>query len=225
MRNVFRLIAIVMLVALQVLGDPKFVFGDTMSSTSFVISSDDLSTGGGNSTSTSFILESDLGGRATGEDLTSTTFRSCAGYPCTLSVQPPSISFTVTPNSVNLGTLTTGLVATGTTTLTTTENAGIGYQTTVVADGQFRNVGGAAIPDVSDGTVTTGTGEYGIGLTGSDRAFTDDRSLTTTQRVIATNAGAVTNSSVVVTFKAAISNTDSSGAYNQTATFICTGTF
>lgn len=210
--------------ALQVLGAPKFVFGDTMSSSSFIITSDDLTAGGGKINSASFIAESDIGGKATGEDAASASFKACAGYPCTLTVTP-SITFTVSPNSINLGTLTSSVTATGTTTITTTENASSGYVTTVVADGHLRTTGGQFVPDVADGAVTTGAGEYGIGLTGADRAFTDDRSVTTSLRTVASNAGAVTGSAVTVTFKAAISNTVTAGSYSQIATFISTGTF
>jgi hypothetical protein len=195
-----------------------------MCSTGFIVTSDDISTGGGNINSPSFIAESDMGGKATGEDLTATSFRACAGYPCTLTVTP-SITFSVSPNSVNLGTLTSSATATGTATITTTSNAGSGYATTVVADGHLRTAGGQFVPDVTDGAVTTGAGEYGIGLTGADRAFADDRSVTTVMRTVASSAGAVTNSSVTVTFKAAISNTVAAGSYSQVATFISTGTF
>jgi hypothetical protein len=211
---------------LLILGVPYFVLADTMSSSSFIITSDDISAGGGNSTSASYISESDIGGRATGEGLSSASFAACAGYPCTLEpAGGPSISFSVTPNSVALGTLTTGGVATGTTTFTTTSNASNGYVVTVVGDGQMRTAANKVIPDVADGAVTAGAGEYGIGLAGTDRAFTDDRSVTTTPRIAASNAGTVTNSSVTVTFKAAISGAVASGSYNQIATFICSGTF
>jgi hypothetical protein len=225
MSNAYRAIVIIVLVALQVLGAPKFVFGDTMSSTSFVITSDDLTAGGGNINSASFIAESDIGGKATGEDATSSSFKACAGYPCTLNVSPPSITFSVSPNSIAFGTITSAATATGTTTITTTENATNGYITTVVGDGHFRNAGGSFIGDVSDGAVTTGANEYGIGLTGTDRSFSDDESVTTTPRTVASNAGTVTGSAVVVTFKVASGNASASGKYSQIATFITTGSF
>ena len=195
-----------------------------MTSGSFIITSDDLTAGGGNINSASFIAESDIGGKATGENINSSSFKACAGYPCTLTVNP-SITFTVSLNSINFGTLTSSIMATGTTTITTTENATSGYITTVVADGHLRTAGGSFVPDVTDGSVTTGAGEYGIGLTGAARAFADDESVTTTKRTVASSAGAVTNSAVTVTFKAAISNTVAAGSYSQIATFISTGTF
>jgi len=225
MRTAYRRFVIELLVGLLVLGAPKFVLAGTMSSSSFVITSDDMSAGGGNSTSASFVSESDTGGNATGENAASASFASCAGYPCTLNVSQPAITFSVSPNSVALGTLTTSAIATGTTTLTTTENATSGYTVTVVSDGQLRRAAGGAVPDVTDGAVTIGAGEYGIGLTGTDRAFIDDRSVTTTPRTVASNAGSVTGSAVTVTYKAAISTTVPAGSYSQIDTYICTGTF
>lgn len=210
---------------LLILGVPLLVFADTMSSSSFVVTGDDMSAGGGNSTSASFVAENDLDGTATGENGTSASFAACAGYPCALNVTPPSITFSVSPNSVGLGTLSTASVATGTTTLAVTENANSGYTVTGTSDGQLRTASGKVVPDVADGAVTIGGAEYGIGLTGTDRAFTDDRSVTTTPRNVAANAGAVTGSSVTVTFKAAASTTTPAGSYAQVVTFVCTGTF
>lgn len=222
---VMNRIALHLVVGLIILGLPHLVFGDTMQSTNFVITSDDLTAGGGNSTSTSFISEGDTGGTATGENGASTNFAACAGFPCTLDVTPPSITFSVSPNSVGLGVLSPSSVATGTTTLSVTENASNGYAITAIADGQLRTTGGDVVPDVSDGTVTSGGSEYGIGLTGTDRAFADDRSVTTSARTVASNAGSVTNSNITVTFKAAASTTTAAGNYAQTVTFVCTGTF
>ena len=224
MRISFRPVFVLILAGLLVLGAPRFAFGDTMSSTSFVITSDDLTSGGGNSNSASFVSESDVAGIATGEDAASASYKSCAGYPCTLGAEP-SITFSVTPNSIALGTLTSSAVASGTTTITTTENAANGYITTVVGDGHFRNVGGSYIGDVADGTVTIGANEYGIGLSGTDKAFSDDESVTTTPRTVASNAGPATGSAVVVTFKAAAGSTSAAGTYSQIATFITTGSF
>jgi hypothetical protein len=225
MRIAHRSILAKIIVGLLVLGAPRFAFGDTMSSASFVITTDDISTGGGNSTSASFISESDIGGRATGEDATSASFKACAGYPCTLNVAPPAITFSVSPNSIAFGTITSGATASGTATITTTENATNGYITTVVGDGHFRTASGQFIADVADGAVTTGANEYGIGLAGTDRAFADDEAVTTAQRTVASNSGTVTNSSVVVTFKAAAGSTSAAGSYSQIATFITTGSF
>ena len=225
MRTAYRSIVIIFLAGLQVLGSPKFVFGDTMSSTNFIITSDDLAAGGGNINSASYIAESDLGGKATGEDLTSTAFKACAGYPCTLSVEPPSITFSLSANQVLLGTLTPTTLSTGGVTATTTTNATYGYATTIVGDGKFRSANGGFIEDVSDGFVDIGDDEYGIGLDGSDRAFTNERSVTTTPRTIAANAAPVTGNSVVVTFAASPSVTVPAGQYRQVATFISSGKF
>jgi len=216
--------ALRLLVALIVLCVPKIVFGDTMSSSSFVITSDDLTAGGGSMSSASFNAEADISGLATGEDLASASYAACAGYPCTLYT--PYITFSVTPNSVAFGTLSSGSLSSGTTTITTSTNALSGYVTTVYTDGEFRTVDSLHyIPGVADGAVSVGSAEYGIGLTGTDRSFSNDRAISTASINVAQNAGTVDNSAVVVTFKASISNTVVPGDYSQIATFVTTGTF
>jgi len=196
-----------------------------MNSNSFIITSDDLSGGGGYSNSNAFISESDVGGTATGEDLASDAFKACAGYPCTLSAEAPSITFSVSPNIIALGTLSVGSVVTGDTTIETTTNATNGYYTVCYTDGEFRTTYGTYLSGVSDGTVTAGANEYGAGLTGSDRSFYDDQAISTVAKTVAENAGAVTDSSVIVTLKAAMSSTNTAGNYTQIITFVSTGTF
>lgn len=55
---------------------------DVMSSASFKVQADTLSIGGGAATSASFELEDTLGEMATGEDLSSASFKACSGYQC-----------------------------------------------------------------------------------------------------------------------------------------------
>ena len=219
-RFAFRIIA-----AFLVLSFPFITLAGTMSSTSFVITSDDLNAGGGNSSSTSFVSESTAGGTATGENTSSTSFASCAGYPCTLQSEASEISFSVFPNVVLLDTLTSDMVITGSTTITTSMNSSSGYHTVAYTDGYFRTDNGAYVGLVSDGTVTAGSNEYGVGLVGLDRVFSDDRAITTAPLDIATNPSSVTNSSVDVIFKVAASGMNPAGSYRQTVTFVTTGSF
>lgn len=213
-----------LIMGLIILGSPFLVFADTMNSTSFVITSDDLSAGGGNSSSTSFVSEGTAGGLATGENASSASFAACAGYPCTLAA-PGEISFSVSPNVVMLDTLTSDMVITGSTTITTSMTATNGYSTVAYTDGGFRTNGGAYVELVADGAVTEGSNEYGVGLSGFDRAFADDRPITTSPVTIAANGSSVTDSSVDVIFKVAASTMNTAGAYQQTVTFISTGSF
>ncbi len=225
MRSHYRPILIKLLAGIMIMTGPILVNAETRSSASFIISSDDISVGGDRSTSASYAVQDDLGGNAAGENVNSLSYRACAGYPCTLSIEPPTITFSVAPNAVNFGTLTSAVVATGDVTITTSTNSATGYATTVATDGAFRSVAGDQVHGVSDGAVTAGHDEYGIGLTGADRAFADDRSISTALRVVASNAGPVTSAATTVTFKAAISPTVPAGAYSQIATFVSTAEF
>lgn len=182
-------------------------------------------TGAEASVSSSFVMEDDLGGIATGENINSASYKACAGYPCTLSIEPPSITFSLTTNQVLLGTLSVSSVATGDVIASTSTNAVSGYVTTIVSDGNFRTNIGDYIQDVADGDISIGDDEYGIGLTGTDRSFTDERSVTTSPRTIASNSVSTTGSSVTVTFGAAVSVTVPAGNYQQTATLVSTGRF
>jgi hypothetical protein len=86
-----RILAIVTTVcAVGVLLPPR-VLADTMSSTNYKVQADVISTGGARSTSTGFIAEDTLGDLATGEDLSSASFKACAGYQCFLLA--PYITF------------------------------------------------------------------------------------------------------------------------------------
>jgi len=204
---------------------PRAAFGDTMSSSSFIITSDDLSSGGGYSSSASYKSESDIGGVATGENLSSDSFIACAGYPCTLTSEDLIISFSISSNVVNLGILSPSQVSYDSTVLTTTITQGNGYSVTAYADGNFRDVSGNYVSGVSDGTVTVGNDEYGIALTGVDRAFSDERALSTSPLTVAENTGPVIGSDVTVDFKASVSTSVPSGSYAQITTFICAGSF
>jgi hypothetical protein len=230
MRNAYRLIVIVT-VALQVLGAPKTTLGDTMSSTSFIITSDDLTQGGGNISSTSFIAENDVGGKATGENINSTSYAACAGYPCTLTTGGgPSITFTVSPSTVNFGTLSLTSVSSGSVTETVTTNATYGYNVTMNSNEEMQQPNGQYLPHVAlHGTVTAGTAGYGYSVSGADAdpSVTGDNPIPAdgSDLGVAVNSGPVTNSSVVVTFKAAINYLITPGNYTQTVHLIAVAQF
>jgi hypothetical protein len=60
---------------------------DTMQSASFKVQSDTISIGGGNGASTGFVLQDTIGEAATGENLSSASFRTCAGFQCLIQNQ------------------------------------------------------------------------------------------------------------------------------------------
>ncbi len=212
------------LVSLAAIAFPAVAFASSMNSNSFIITSDDLSAGGGYSNSNSFASQGDIGGTAAGTGLTSASFKACAGYPCTLTSEDQYLSFSVSPNSVDFGMLNASAVTSGETTITTATNIGTGYITTCHTDGDLRTAGSAYISGVADGTVSAGANEYGVTLTGIDRAFADAEAISTSSKVVA-SSGSASNSSTVVSFEAGMSTTNLVGNYSQVVTFITTVSF
>lgn len=114
-----QLVTSVLLIVGLVTPTSHLAFAETMSSTNFKIQTDVMSIGGNRSTSTNFIADDTVGDLATGEDLTSTNFRGCAGYECFKGT--PYLSFSVKEGTsapgtagvgVALGTAVPGAVAT-----------------------------------------------------------------------------------------------------------------
>ncbi len=137
----------------------------------------------------------------------------------------PTFTFVLSSNTCALGVLTSSSVASCNYNVTTTTNSEDGYATTIIEDGDLRD-GSSSITDVADGTVTAGATEYGIGLTGTDRSFTDERAITgTAQTIAADTSGPISAQAVTVTHKASITSAVLAGAYSHTVTLISTGTF
>lgn len=136
-----------------------------------------------------------------------------------------TFTFDIDSPTCALGTLNTGSVSSCNYDVTTSANSEDGYATTIVEDGDLID-GSNDIDDVSDGTVTAGVEEYGIGLTGTDRSFTDERPITSSAQTIASDAtGPISSQAVTVTHKASIVSTTSAGSYSHTVTLVSTGTF
>lgn len=139
-----------------------------------------------------------------------------------------TFTFTLSSNTCALGTLSTASVSPCNYDITTSTNAEDGYATTIIEDGNLRD-GSSDINDVSDGTVTAGSEEYGIALTdvvGTDRAFTDERAITGTAQTVASDAtGPISAQQVTITHKASITATTLAGSYSHIVTLISTGTF
>ncbi|HRZ51105.1 MAG TPA: hypothetical protein P5043_03935 [Candidatus Paceibacterota bacterium] len=137
----------------------------------------------------------------------------------------PTFTFVLSSNTCALGVLTSSSVASCNYNVTTTTNSEDGYATTIIEDGDLRD-GSSSITDVADGTVTAGATEYGIGLTGTDRSFSDERAITgTAQTIAADTSGPISAQAVTVTHKASITSAVLAGAYSHTVTLISTGTF
>jgi len=138
----------------------------------------------------------------------------------------PLLRFSISTNSVYLGTLSKASVSSGNVITTVSTNAFGGYTTSVVADGNLRMSLSDIIPDVVDGSVTAGSSEYGISTSGLDGLFNaTDTSVTVVSKDVASNANSVDGVNTTINFKASISGNESPGLYSQKVTIICTGNF
>ena len=126
------------------------------------------------------------------------------------------LSATTSAAVVNLGTLDSGAVDSGSITYSISTDSETGYSLAIREDGNLRD-GADDIDDVADGTVTAGSEEYGIGTGGSDGLYNAaDTSITGVSKPIAVSSGRVTNRQTTVTFKASIDGVTDSGSYSHT---------
>jgi len=145
---------------------------------------------------------------------------------------PPSITFTISSNSIGLGTLSTGSVSTDSHTIRTETNATAGYVTLVYDNGNLTD-GSNDIDDVGDGAVTAGSEEYGIATSDNGRTISEDdgcdgdpsSALTTTQQDIAGASSGPVDETITVCYAASIASTTIAGAYTQTVYFVTAGLF
>ncbi len=138
----------------------------------------------------------------------------------------PSFTFTISSSTCALGTLSTTATSSCSYTATSTSNSVDGYVTTILANDNLK-YGTYDIDNVADGAVTATFEEYGIGLTGTDRAFADNQAISSsTAQTIASDAtGPIASQGIIITHIAAISATTVAGSYTQTVTLISTGTY
>lgn len=138
----------------------------------------------------------------------------------------PTFTFTISTSTCALGTLSTTATSSCSYTATTTSNAEDGYVTTILANDNLKD-GTKDIDNVSDGAVTPTSEEYGIGLTGTDRAFADNQAVasSTAQTIASDTTGPITSQWIIVTHIAAISATTPAGSYTQTVTLVSTSTY
>lgn len=214
-----RFIATATVISLLVFVEPANAF---MSSDSFRVWTDTITSGGNRSTSASFITQDTISESATGENLTSATFLAQAGLPAifeepVLTMAISSATLSLTPSTFDVGS-----VSTGSYTVTVSTNAPFGYTLTVTEDAGLQNTqqAGTFIGDVADGVVTAGSSEYGVAVTGTDAAFADDRALSTTPLTIASRTSLTSGIVSTITHKVAISSGVSAGTYTHTVTYV-----
>lgn len=133
--------------------------------------------------------------------------------------------YILTGSTAALGTLTSVDVKTSVTMVdVSTTSATGGYVVTIVEDGNLRTVTADDINDVSDGTVTAGSEEYGIDTVGDNATGTGDFAITGTPTNVASSGSNGTDSRTGMMYQASISAT-AAGSYAHTVTYIATSTF
>lgn len=196
-------------------------------SSNYILYGGALTSGGEITDSTSYILKGTTAtsGSFIGSDLSSTNFILNAG-PQALG-EEPIIQYSITNPTIALSPsiLTKDSISTDSTIVTAGTNAPFGYILTATATVPFQNQTNHILTGVTDGSVTAGSEEFGIAVTGDDASFADDRAISETPTIIATSNIYGNNRSTTVTFKAAVSDATESGQYSGAVTFIVTGNF
>ena len=151
-------------------------------------------------------------------ELTADTFTLDGGFyfPDTST----SLTLSVNPTTLSLGTLSQSSVASDATTLDVTTNSNSGYTVSISEDGNLRS-GSNDIDDVSDGSVTAGSEEYGIRTSGSSGLLATDTAIDGSVNVMS-KSSAATNDTATVTFRASIGPNSQAGSYAHTVTFTAT---
>jgi len=153
----------------------------------------------------------------------------------------PSITFILSDNTVELGTLSSSAISTGQITVQTVTNAVGGYSTTVLEDGELRSNGNTIDDETGDNDVDKGSEEYGMATTDNTPAqdiIYDTAANCTTPpdpkiaKAITssaqTTAGAATgpvDETSTLCFAASVTSTTVAGSYSHTLTFVSTATF
>lgn len=186
---------------------PSVSFG-VMSSTNYTIFADSVDAGGVLSASGTYSLEDTIGESPAGSS-SSSVYEVIAGYQ---AMDWSVLVLDVDTNTINLGTLSTSAVATSSAILSVTVDATSGYVLSV------GSVSGTSLTAVSDGSVTAGSEEYGISVSGVDAAFADDRGVTAGLN-LSSSSTLVNYAQTAVTFKAAISSGSAAASLSQSITF------
>lgn len=187
-----------------------------MTSTNYHIYADSIGLNGGEfATSTNYSLDSTTND-SPGGLATSTSYTVVGGYQgANLS---ESLSVNIESASIGLGELSSASVATDSVAIVVETNSITGYLLTV------GSVSGSMIASVSDGSVSAGSEEYGIAVTGAHASFGDDRSVIA-GRVLASVSDAVLSTTTTLEFKASVASNTTDGEYSQTVTLTASANF
>lgn len=194
-------------IGLILIGMPHPVASE-MSSANYQIYADSVQNGGGYQAAGAFTLQDTLGENDSGYS-SSSIYEIRAGYQY---MERGYLSFDISEESINLGTLSTSSINSATTTITIGTDSISGYTLSVTG------VSGSSIADVADGSVTAGQEEYGYAASGSDSLIVGDIAVAT-GTVVASFGGETTASSVELEFKASKNASTIAGDYAQSISF------
>lgn len=225
MKDKIRIISInfLLIFGLIYLISPDNLIAQVMSSQNYKIFIDSINPGGALGNSSNYNLTDTFGEVGTDETTSSTNYRAKVGFEAIQADQ--ILTASLSKNTINLGVLSPNNVVNDSHTITVTTN-GNGYTTTIISDGNLRTSGSDDINNVSDGTVTAGSEEYGIRTSGDDgQQNSADTSITTTAKNIARRTSAVNSSITTIDYKASVTTSTPFGTYSQIVTFSTTGNF
>ena len=137
---------------------------------------------------------------------------------------PLFVTMAVDDVTMDLGTLSASAVNEVDQTYSVNSNNTSGVTIQITADGDLDDASSNTINDVSDGTVTAGSEEYGIrvdnlsGLTASGTFGSQDNAVPQAATNLVTSTGTVSSGTVDINYKASISGSTVAGSYDQVVT-------
>lgn len=151
------------------------------------------------------------------------------GSPSSISAVPAGgndFVYRLSGDAAQLGTLTTSIVATSLTHTSVISNLENGYTVYVSDDGNLRINASTYISNVTDGSVTAGSDEYGARVFGTTATSTgSDFAFSTSTRAIQATSTFANDDRIGLVYKAAISATTAAGSYSQAVYYTLTGNF
>lgn len=189
---------------------PSVVFS-AMSSTNYYIYADTVDFGGGLATSTSYDLQDSVGGGDSVGISTSTSYEVRAGYQAAVK---GSLTMSLSSGNANIGSLgASGVVVSSSVIVTMETNSITGYTLSI------SSVGGTSLAAVSDGAVDGdgGSEEYGLGLIGSNRIFSNDQAVVSGLVLVSSSVPVLSDQSTLI-FKAVRATNSGAASYSQSVT-------
>jgi hypothetical protein len=130
------------------------------------------------------------------------------------------LSYSVSPSSVSLSSITNTSVSSADTVITVSADSDSGYSVVATEDGNLRS-GSDDMNDVTDGSVTAGSEEYGIRTSGGDGVLSSDTAISGSLTV-ASAAGRSVSRATTVSFRASAGSGTVLGSYSHIVTFTVT---